>query len=161
MWWDYKMAWTPPRTWLPEKITVDKLNLEIRDKFDALKDPPHAEYAPAYAAGTLISTSSTSFVTMTGFSLSLTTTGGDVLIILNVSNDSNIVVYFDIEVNNSRQGGTDGILGVSVGSIVFIPLLLRDIEPQTLTIVAKWKVPSGLAEIRADSLPYFSAREIS
>lgn len=153
------MAWDHPKTWFPEAITAAKLNVEIRDKFDALKNPPHAEYAPAYAAGTLISTSSLTWVTMTSFSLSLNTKGGDVLIILNVDVSSG-AAFFDIEVNNQRMGGSDGILG-GTACPVLIPLLLTDLEPQTLTVVGKWKVPSGTATIQATTMPYFSAREVS
>lgn len=153
------MSWNPPITWLGEKITVDKLNAEIRDKFEALKNPQHAEYAPAYAAGNLISTSSTSFATMTNFSLSLTTEGGDVLVILNVDVDA--AAYFDIEVNGSRLGSTDGAIGVGANGAILLTWLLTDLEPQSLSIVGKWKVPSGTANILASSRPYFSAREVS
>lgn len=153
------MSWTHPRTWLPEKITADKLNQEIRDNFTALKDPQHDEYAPSYAAGNLISTSSTSWTTMTDFELSLTTEGGDVLIILNVDVDA--AAYFDIEVNNSRKGGSDGTMGTSAAGPILLIWLLTEIEPQTLSIVGKWKVPSGTANILASTCPYFSAREIS
>jgi hypothetical protein len=153
------MSWEHPKTWLAEAVTVAKLNKEIRDKFEALKNPPHAEYAPAYAAGTLISTSSASFVTMTNFELTLETTGGDVLIVLNLDVDS--AAYFDIEVNNARKGGADGFMGTGAAGAILIILLLRDVEPQTLTIVGKWKVPSGTTNILATTRPYFSAREIS
>lgn len=154
------MSWTHPRTWLPETITVDKLNTEIRDNFEVLKNPPHAEYAPAYAAGTLISTTSDSFVDMTNFTLNLTTGGGDVLVILNVNADA-IGAYFDIKVNNARIGGSDGIMGSSYG--VMIIWLLRDIEPQTLSLQAVWKRigGAGTANILSSTRPYFSAREIS
>jgi hypothetical protein len=154
------MSWVHPRTWLPEAITAAKLNVEVRDNFDALKNPPHDEYAPAYAAGNLISTSSASFVTMTGFELELETGGGDVLIILNVNIEG--AAFFDIEVNNQRVGGTDGVMATSAtgrGAILLI-WLLTDIEAQTLNIVAKWKTSSS-ASVHAYAMPYFSAREIS
>lgn len=153
------MTWNAPKTWLPEAITVDKLNIEIRDNMNALKDPPHDEYAPSYAAGALVSTSSTSFADISGFDLEINTGGGDVLVILCVDVDD--AAYFDIKVNNQRQGGNDGLCGVDSEANIFIPLLLTDLEPQTLSIKACWKVPSGTTSILNDSMPYFAAREVS
>jgi len=33
------MAWTTPKTWGSEPLTADKLNEQLRDNLNALKDP--------------------------------------------------------------------------------------------------------------------------
>jgi hypothetical protein len=76
------MAWTFPKTWFAgELVTADLLNTHLRDNLNVLHAPPKASYANN---GCNYSTSSTSLVDVdsTNLTLSIDTTGGDVLVMV-------------------------------------------------------------------------------
>lgn len=73
--------YTTPRTWTAaELVTASIMNAHVRDNFDYLKARPVARTADY--DGTVFSTSSTSFVDITGASVSITTSGSSRLLIL-------------------------------------------------------------------------------
>lgn len=73
--------WTDPRTWVDlDLVTAADLNEQVRDNLLHLKARPVAR-ASDYD-GTVSSTSSTSFVDVTGASVSITTSGSSRLLIL-------------------------------------------------------------------------------
>lgn len=165
------MAWEHPRTWLPEKITVDKLNTEIRDKFDALKSPPTGIFTSIYAndaSPTPYENPGTSFVNVhSDFNLSLTTGGGDVLLAFRgmiQALGSGPDVYFDVAWDSSRLGGVDGIAGSTIAlfgnRLGCFYWLLQDVEAGLHTARLQWKASNGVA-LQRDYRPQFWAREIS
>lgn len=77
------MAWTTPRTWVAGEVpTAAIMNAHVRDNLNALKDPPQAV---AENWNVALSTTSTSFVNMTGVEATVTTTGGRLLIGFTIS----------------------------------------------------------------------------
>lgn len=73
--------YTTPRTWVAsELVTASILNTHVRDNLDYLKARPVARVSDL--DGTVTSTTSTSFVDMTGASVSITTSGSSRLLIL-------------------------------------------------------------------------------
>lgn len=74
-------TYTTPRTWVAgEIVTASLLNTHLRDMMDYLKARPAARASDL--DGTVLSTSSTSFVDVTGASVSITTSGSSRLLIL-------------------------------------------------------------------------------
>lgn len=73
------MAWTTPRSWsVNELLTASLLNTHLRDNLLALKAPPTASYV---FAGPYTTTSTSEVdVDTTNLTLTIVTTGGDVLV---------------------------------------------------------------------------------
>lgn len=73
--------YTTPRTWTAaELVTASIMNTHVRDNLDYLKARPVARFADL--DGTVASTTSTSFVDLTGASVSITTSGSSRLLIM-------------------------------------------------------------------------------
>lgn len=92
-----------------EFITETVLNEQLRNNLEFLKSRPFNE-----VNNTSRTTTSTSFVELTGSSISLTTYGGNVLIALmgTISNNTaGAVVYLDLAIDSTRQGDTTLGLG--------------------------------------------------
>src|SRR3712207_4948156 len=95
-------TWHTPKSWSTgELVTATNLNEQLRDNLEFLKAPPNNAYLLNEAAN--YTTTSTSFVEVDGagseLTLSLTTAGGDVLIVFNgvVANSAaGSTVYFDV-----------------------------------------------------------------
>lgn len=175
------MAWTNPKTWVvDELVTAEEMNTEIRDNLNVLKLPPSEQ--SIIDEGSNYSTTSTSFVDVdaTNLSLTITTTGGDVLITFpcSVSNNANSGQVF-LELALDTDGGGDNNIAGDDGMIVSTDTVLAQIVPITLIWIAKglaagvhtfkvrWKVVSGTATMfagagtgGADVHPQFSLREI-
>lgn len=72
--------WTAPRDWLSgEIVTPALMNAHVRDNLSWLKTPTSA----VKVITSDVATTSTSFVDVTGSSVSITTNGGNVLCLLN------------------------------------------------------------------------------
>ena len=109
--------WTEPKTWVNDQpLTADDLNTHLRDNLLALKEPPTAIYQLDESAD--YSTTVTDFVDVdpVKLALTLTTSGGDVLIGFGglVQQASGTVgrVYFDVAVDGQRIGTDDGLIAV-------------------------------------------------
>lgn len=73
------MAWATPKTWSTgELVTASDLNTFIRDNTNALFKPNFAEVV---GSGTDFSTTSTVNTDITGMSVNITTTGGNLLVV--------------------------------------------------------------------------------
>ena len=105
------MAWTTPKTdWATgELVTAEDMNA-ICENLVALKHPVTA--VGTTTARIDVDLSEFSDVDSTNLTLTITTTGGDVLVHFQGSVDvaSRENAYFDIEVDGTRQGGDDGVL---------------------------------------------------
>ena len=109
-------TWTTPKTWASELVTSTMLNTHLRDNLDYLKARPVARFADV--DGTVISTSSTSFVDVTGASVSITTSGSSRLLILasgtiNPGGTAN-VIYVTADIDGTNQG--DATAGLTQGA---------------------------------------------
>lgn len=140
------MAWTTPKTWAPSEVLASAdMNLYIRDNLLALKSPPSAE---VYST-TGFTTTSTTFVDVdASLNLSITTTGGWVLVLGNF--------------NASGTGMTSQWLfdGVAYPVAATGTLLWRWFGPAAgvHTFKPQWKVTSGTGTM---SVCYVVIREVS
>lgn len=147
-------AWTAPITWtVGELVTANQLNEQIRDNLDYLKAMPKDLYKADEASN--YTTSSTSFVSIdtsggtTDYSLTLDTSGGDVLIGFNgmvEANASTQSVNFDVLVDGSRTGSDDGITGfrmdttaVNVALPVSFTWIVTGLSAGTHSFILQWK----------------------
>ena len=105
------MAWTTPRTWVAGEVpTAAIMNAHVRDNLNALKDPPQAV---AENFNVALSTTSTSFVNMTGVEVTVTTAGGRLLIgfMATLSGSGGNATYFEITIDGvAVSGQATGIL---------------------------------------------------
>lgn len=167
--------WTTPKTdWQINEI-VDAADMNaIGDNLAALKAPPSAQYTRTSADYT---TTSTSFVDVdaTNLAHTITTTGGDVLIVFvapvtNSASASN--VFFDVLLDGVRIGGTDGLIIQTVAtavyaSVVCFAVLKTGLAAGSHTFKLQWKVGSGTGRIYAGSsagaldIAQFWVREVS
>ena len=164
------MAWTAPKTWVVgDPLTATDLNTHIRDNLLALKSPPTTLIRLDEASD--YTTTSTSFVMIdaTKLNLSLTTTGGDVLIVFfaNVSNATSHV-QLDVEVDGVAIGGDNGLFRATGGSGVYtlasFVTLKTGVSAGVHAIRMMWKVPAGTGTLYAgttlDVHPMFWVREV-
>lgn len=126
------------------QLTAAILN-RIKNNFDFFRTPPYAYYAPSLAASN-ITTTSTSFVDLTGFTVTLTTQGGLVAVWFN-ARANGTTVRFDIHQDGlSISGDADG-LGApgATGEASIMRLLAPSAGSHTYKI--QWKVTSGTGTV--------------
>lgn len=133
-------VWTQPITWEVDQL-VDEghLNEQVRDNLEWLKDPPTASVTLAAN----VATTSTAFVDVPGLALTLTTSGGSVLVGFAgaAGNTVGSTVVFDVVVDGVGQGGPDGICGSSAGVIpMSFVWLVEGLSAGAHTIKLQWKV---------------------
>jgi len=163
------MVWTEPKTWTNEPLVAGDMNTHLRDNLEALKDPPSANYEADEASN--YSTTSTSFVDVhaTNLSLTIETKGGDVMVHFHGNIDAASYCHLDLEVDDTRIGGDDGICYAGVThNIVSFTRLLTNLAEGSHTFKLQWKVNSGAGTLFAgagttykDVIPQFWAREVS
>jgi hypothetical protein len=153
------MAWDNP-VWTAEGITDDKLNTRIRDNMIALKDPPTDVDNFSYTGSHYTSFASSTWAAVTVFSVTLTTTGGDVFIWCNICTSSASTACYDFAVDGSRLGGNDGIIPFFTGSVSMV-WLVQDLAAGEHTIELYAKMSSGTMNVIFYQVPQFGAREIS
>lgn len=164
------MAWTQPKTWSSEPLTSADLNTHLRDNLEALKDPPSAQYVLDEASD--YSTTSTSFVAVdsSNLALSLTTTGGDLLVHFHgVLQITTHVIFLDVYLDGSPIGGDDGLVQLLNGThTLSFTRLVQNISAGAHTLELRWRVNAGTAvlyagagTLNADLHPQFWVREVS
>jgi hypothetical protein len=143
------MAWTTPKTWSTgELVTAANMNLHVRDNLNALFTPNTG--GGSYTAGANHTTTSTSFanVDATNITFAVTSAGGRYWLGFAgryVHSGSASYIYFDIAVDGTRIGGTNGLLPCSsstTGSAfqIITPYVLT---AGTRTITLQWRVSAG------------------
>ena len=140
------MAWTTPKTnWATgELVTAEDMNA-VGENLAFLK-------SSRIAVGTttaVLSTNATEFadVDSTNLNLTLTTTGGDVLVrfhglILRANADGDVRAYFDVDVDGERQGGDGEIIQSLAGSnrrSVSIVHIIQNLSPGSHTFKLQWR----------------------
>ncbi|HVO70081.1 MAG TPA: hypothetical protein VMT24_08550 [Aggregatilineaceae bacterium] len=173
------MAWTTPKTWnVDELLTAANLNTHLRDNLNALKAPPTDHYECDEASE--YTTTSTSFVDVDGTNLALTitTSGGDVLVHFHASvvHTNNGKIFFDMTLDGSRISRDDGFLGGYVSnagagntasSWMSFTRLVTGVAAGEHTFVLQWRTTASTAKLFAgattgqDVHPQFWAREVS
>jgi hypothetical protein len=166
-------VWTAPRTWSTgELVTAALMNEHIRDNLEFLKGPPSNQYIGNLGADW--STTSTTYALMdnTNLNLSITTVGGDVLIVFAaVSLNSGGITFYDVEVDGVRTGGDDGLMGCASTNIrtnATVIKLLTGLAAGAHTFKMMHKVSAGTGSTfagagtsNADFHPQFFVREVS
>lgn len=142
------MPYTTPKTWaVNELVTASLMNQQVRDNLLYLKSPPVKSTAN-YASG--LNISSTSFVTVQGISMSLSTSTR-VLIMAQgaLSANTGLHVYLDFTLNGVFVGGANGRTRVFVpgsGYSGYCMVYLTDVYPAgALNIDVVAKVSTGNA----------------
>ncbi|MCC6612886.1 MAG: hypothetical protein IT320_05360 [Anaerolineae bacterium] len=176
------MSWTTPKTWLAgSPLLAADLNTHLRDNLNALKAPPTANQQVNEASD--YSTTSGSFVDVdtTDLALTITTTGGDVMIGFAgaLKAPSNNGANLDVLLDGVRIGGDDGITSVTndydgtyterVNNASFV-YLKRSLGAGSHTFKLQWKsvsgntvtMPAGAGSVGGNDLhPQFWVREVS
>lgn len=158
------MAWTTPKTWATEPLTSTDMNTHIRDNLNALKAPPTDTHKIDNATNYTTALTGWRDVDATDFNVSITTTGGDVLIggyfvMFNASN----LVSWDIEVDGVRWGGDDGIGFAPSSTYAHIcpNILVTGLSSGVHTFKLVWNAAGGTSTLYAvDYHGQFWAREI-
>ena len=173
------MAWTAPKNWTTgEALTASDMNVHIKDNLNALKTPPTAHYE--CNEGSDYQTTSTSFVDVDGTNLRLTitTTGGDVLVgfcgsVNNGTNPSGVYLNIHESVAGGVLVADDGILSSwDPTTAAQVPIsfvyLVTGLAAGEHIFKLQWKVYSGTATMyagagtgAADVHHQFWAREVS
>lgn len=171
------MAWTTPRTWVTgELVTATIMNTHIRDNLNALKAPPTDSHVVNEASD--YTTTSTSFVDVdaTDLALTITTTGGDVLVHFHGSvyrnGGSSRMVFLDVDVDGARTAGDDGIVATMADTdlkphAIGFTRYISGLSAGSHTFKLQWKVDgaalmsSGAGTANNDLHPQFWVREVS
>lgn len=171
------MAYQTPETWLEELVTSAKWTRELKTNILALKDPPSQNYESNEGANYTKTGGNWANVD-TDFNLSITTTGGAVLLsfIGNViaAGDPTSIAYLDVAVDGTRiinqaAAGLAVVVG-SASSLISFSRLVTGLSAGAHTFNLQWNVSSGLvtATLYAgagtanyDVHPQFFVREIS
>jgi hypothetical protein len=145
------------------------------DNLRALKNPPSAHYEPNESADyTTTSTSWTNVDTSGKLTLSITTTGGDVMLGFSgvVTKSTDGTVFFDVQVDGAGYvAGDDGLAALwnssGRGTVSFVRLVPLAAGAHTFTL--RWKITgtgaatmyAGAGTANLDFHPQFWVRELS
>lgn len=139
------MAWKQPKTWLGEKMTIAKLNEQIRDNMLALKDPPH-ESGSINAVSEAVGTS----FEILDVAATISSEGGDLWVFYNVfpvGLAAGVTVYVTLYLDVANLGGVDGIsaLTEATGHVTCLTgsWLIRDVPAGNHTVGVYWKLSSA------------------
>ena len=159
------MAWTTPVDWtVGQMLTSTDLN-KVNANLNALKTPPSDVKKGAGPSN--FTTSSTTFVVVdSSLNISLTTTGGDILIgftgVLATGGGSTTTIDFDIDGVRMGAYSTGGGLMIAGSGTVTTVALANGITAGTHSIKLVWKVNTGGASLYngLSAIPVFWAREV-
>ncbi|MCY3947392.1 MAG: hypothetical protein OXF44_14035 [Anaerolineaceae bacterium] len=171
-------VWHTPLTWqVDQLVTEADLNSQLRDNLGFLKDPPTAFVSLDEERDYVTSSNSFVDVDRERLALSLTTAGGDLLVVFfgmvkNSARDGG--GSFDVALDGSRIGKDDGLIGSVIVLTQWQPVsfcaLVRDLAAGQHNLHLQWKRSHGKGAIYlsagadtsfADYHPQFWAREIS
>jgi hypothetical protein len=142
--------YTTPRDWSDyELVRAGYLNTDVRDNFLFLKTPPFNNVT----INAIVTTTSTSFVELTGATMTVTSQGGRMLIAAcGVSSNSSAgaTVTFDLAIDGTRVGNATTGLTAQQSPIANYPdnisaVHITDTAPSagSHTYSVHWKVSSG------------------
>ena len=147
------MAWTAPTTRATDDpINASIWNTDVVANLAWLKTPTKAVAALA----TQITTTSTSFTDATGLSVTMTTSGGNVMCIFTgcVSSNGANQTILTLDVDGTDQGATDGLISVTANSIAtnasFV-YVVTGLSAASHTIKIQWRANAGTSTLFADN----------
>lgn len=152
------MTWHEPKTdWQEGEIVDDADMNEIGENLEYLYERPSDALV---LTGTNPTTSSTSFVDIPNATITLTTTGGDVLVGFNgtfTEVSGATYVHVDLDINGTRLGNVAGGIAVGyVSSPVLMPIsftvLLTNLAAGTHTFKVQWSVNGGTGLMYTDTV---------
>ena len=171
-------VWHTPLTWqVDQLVTEADLNSQLRDNLGFLKDPPTAFVSLDEERDYVTSSNGFVDVDRDRLGLSLTTAGGDLLVVFfgmlrNSARDCG--ASLDVALDGSRIGKDDGLIGSDTISTHWQSLsfcaLVRDLAAGQHNLHLQWKrirgggviyLSAGADTAYADYHPQFWAREIS
>lgn len=159
------MVYTAPRTWIDEISDAADFNVDIRDNQLALKAPPTDDYT--VAALTTIGGATFVDFDSTNLSLSITTTGGDVMIGFIGTFDGGLG-YLDVLVDGTtRLGGSNGIAIIGQNAndnFMSICRIVHGLSAGAHTFTLQGRTITGVISIGSALLtvhPQFWVREMS
>jgi hypothetical protein len=151
------MAWTTPKTWsVGELVTASDMNTHLRDNLNALKTPPSAHYVLDQASE--YTTTSTSFVDVdaTNLSSTITTNGGDVMVIFSGvfnHNTNGAIIFLNLSVDGANVQPEDGIVSATLQaanrSNIVLFYMVTGLPAGSHTFRLRWKTSSGVATLHA------------
>jgi len=162
-------TWKGIHNWaVGEALTAGNMNNYINDNLDALKAPPTDDYVVDEGAD--YSTTSTSWVDVdsSDLQLTITTTGGDVLIgFYGFHVNASSSCYFDVTLDGTRIGGDDGLQRAYTGyTPVSFVYLKTGLSAGTHVFKLQWRVLGATSYLYAgagttnnDLHPQFWVRE--
>ena len=134
---------------------------QIADNLDFLRNPPADLYSPATSDPNITTTSTTSIL-LTGFTLSITTQGGKIFVLFRLrANSTN--ARFDVRLDTvSVTGDSDSMGAVTPASTFGLntgwAILAASAGAHTLELY--WKVTTGTGTVYPAGLCQFAAWEI-
>jgi len=167
------MVWTTPRTDFAFNyiVTEDDMN-DIGANLVVLKAPVTDKVEATDDGGppTTTTTTSTTFVTPTGYSKTITTTGGDVLISFQSGiyySTATGLIWFDFSVDTVRVGASTN--GLAVRTVAATPwydfismqYLVQGLSAGSHTFDVKWKISNAAHSGRLFARSQFFVREFS
>lgn len=139
------MAWTLPKTWVAgERVVATDMNAQIRDNINYLLTPN--AFVVRSAVGALSTTSTTYASLGAGWSQSITTYGGHVLVGLQMpvsGPGTNQSAFVGVEVDGTLYTGAITPLSGNTPFTVHFTKLITGLASASHTFVAKWRVPVG------------------
>jgi hypothetical protein len=156
-------TWTDivsPAAAIGDQFTAERAN-QVYANLDFLRNPPSDIYTPATNAAN-ITTTSTSFVDLTGFTTSITTQGGAIRVDFRVRANSTSA-RFDILLDNvSLSGDNDGFGAVTpastFGNNSFFAIVAASAGAHTIKI--QWRVTAGTGTVYPAGLCQLYVTEI-
>ena len=144
------MAWTTPKTdWeTGELVAASDMNA-IGENLAALRNPGSARYTTTEEI--VANVAEFTDVDSTNTNMTITTNGGDVLVHFHGSvsrrnTSATQYVFFDVEIDGSRQGGVSGILKSPIDGYehnVSFAYLVQNLEAGSHTLKLQWKENGG------------------
>lgn len=176
------VVWTTPKTWTSEPLTSSDLNAQLRDNLEYLHARP-SDIEVLAGRGNYATTSATFVdVDATYFALSVTTTGGALLIGCNVllrlasTAAGSRIVALNLLIDGALAAANDGITGIytsgtqTLETPVSFTWLTPALSAGAHTIKLQWKLSSstsatcilrgGSGVADTDWNPHFWAKEI-
>lgn len=134
------MAWTAPRTWSTgELVTAAMMNVHVRDNLLALKSPPGGQAL----ISSDVSTTSTTYVDITGASLTVTTTGGAILL------EFNATMYADVA---GRVVNIRVVIGSNITATLITQVLGTSSNPEVIHVTYRLVPTAGSNQCRVQWL---------
>jgi len=170
------MAWTTARTWVAgELVTASMMNTHVRDNLNALKAPPTDLHNADEGADWSTTSATFTAIDATDLSLSLTTTGGDILVSFcgNFIAAAAAYVYLQVVLDGAGQEADDGLIAAyldrttAAGRPLSFTKLIQNVSAGAHTVLLNWKASTstitlfgGAGTGGGDLHPQFLAREV-